>query len=246
MNELHNYTAWLKEQKVNEANIGSSKWSDEEYQELKDLQLKNLKELIEIFKKNKARFWVDCGTLLGIYRGKDIIDGDSDCDVGIFAEDVTVELLNDLKDGLDEPNRMFYNTSKLEGHLDTDEFVKAKNLKFVMREGGKKKMFKGIDVSCDIFMYFPHEDYHMFKYGGKEQYLRTKSAYVTTLSDMTFKGLKFKIPSSVEKYLEQLYGKEWSTPDPSFDYRASKPWCLFDFDKHYYYNFKTNKSKTEK
>lgn len=243
---LLTYDDFLNEQKLHEANIGSSKWSDGEYQELKNLQLKNLKELVSIFKKNKTRFWVDCGTLLGIYRDKDIIDGDSDCDVGIFAEDVTPELLNDLKDRLDAPSRMFYNTSELEGHLETDEYVKAKNLKFVMYDGDKKKMFKGIDVSCDIFMYFPHEDYHMFKYGGKEQYLRTKSEYVTTLDDMKFKTLKFKIPSNVEKYLEQLYGKEWSIPDPSFDYRASKPWCLFDFDKHYYYNFKTNKSKTEK
>ena len=243
---LLTYDDFLNEQKLHEANIGSSKWSDGEYQELKNLQLKNLKELVGIFKKNKTRFWVDCGTLLGIYRDKDIIDGDSDCDVGIFAEDVTPELLNDLKDRLDAPSRMFYNTSELEGHLETDEYVKAKNLKFVMYDGDKKKMFKGIDVSCDIFMYFPHEDYHMFKYGGKEQYLRTKSEYVTTLDDMKFKTLKFKIPSNVEKYLEQHYGKEWSIPDPSFDYRASKPWCLFDFDKHYYYNFKTNKSKTEK
>lgn len=246
MSDFHNYSAWLTEQKINEANIGSSKWSNEEYQELKDLQLKNLNELITIFKKNKARFWIDCGTLLGIYRDKDIINGDSDCDVGIFAEDVTLELLNDLKDRLIAVSGMFYSTTDLEGHLNTDEFVKAKNLKFVMLEDGKKQMFKGVDVSCDIFLYFPHEDYHMFKYGGREQYIRTKSEYVTKLDDMQFKGLRIKIPSDIEKYLEQLYGKEWSTPDSSFDYNKNKPWCLFNFDKHYYYNFKTNKSKIEK
>ena len=239
MNLIKNYKSWLNEQKLLEANIGGKKWTAEEYQELKELQLKNLKDLVDIFKKNKVRFWIDCGTLLGIYR-------DSDCDVGVFAEDITPELLNDLKDRLTVPSRMFYDTDKLLQHLDTDEYVKTKNLKFVLKENGKTKSFKNNEISCDIFFYFPHEDYHMFKYGGREQYIRTKSNYIKKLDSMQFKGINFKIPSSIEKYLEQLYGKEWKTPDPTFDYRESEPWCLFDLDGHYFYNFKTHQSEIKK
>ena len=246
MNLIKNYKSWLNEQKLLEANIGGKKWTAEEYQELKELQLKNLKDLVDIFKKNKVRFWIDCGTLLGIYRDKNIIDGDSDCDVGVFAEDITPELLNDLKDRLTVPSRMFYDTDKLLQHLDTDEYVKTKNLKFVLKENGKTKSFKNNEISCDIFFYFPHEDYHMFKYGGREQYIRTKSNYIKKLDSMQFKGINFKIPSSIEKYLEQLYGKEWKTPDPTFDYRESEPWCLFDLDGHYFYNFKTHQSEIKK
>lgn len=238
---IKNYTDWL-----NEANISKDSWSKDDYQKLKDLQFQNLQDLIAIFNKHNAKFWVDCGTLLGIYRDKAIIDGDSDCDVGILAEDITPELIKDLQDRLVTPNRMFYDTEDLLKHLETDEFVKTRNLKFVLKQKDKIVKFKDTEISCDIFLYFPHEDYHMFKYGGREQYIRTKSKYILNLGSMQFKGVKFKIPSNVEKYLEQLYGEEWNVPDPTFDYRKNKPWCLLDLDEHYFYNFKTKKKELRK
>ena len=229
---------------LNESNIGSSKWTESEYDELKNLQLTNLKELISILKKHKTRYWIDCGTLLGIYRDKSLINGDSDCDIGIFAEDITADLVEDLRDRLYVPNKMFYQTDELIKNLDADEFVKAKNLKFVMYDGNKRKMFKNVDVSCDIFLYFPNSDYRMFKYGSGSRFIRTRSEYVEKLGDVQFKGNALKTPSSIDKYLEQLYGKGWKTPDPSFDYSKDDPWCLIDSKElkgTYYYNFKTKK-----
>jgi len=242
MHNIKNYTQWLNEQHLFEENIGSSKWSKSDYDELKKLQLQNLKDLIEILKKNKARFWIDCGTLLGIYRDGVLIDGDSDCDIGIFAEDITPELIEDLRDRLYAPSRMFYGADELIRNLEKDNFVKPKNLKYVMYDGDRRKMLKGVDVSCDIFIYFPNQDYRMFKYGGQEQYIRTRNEYVNKLDGVKHKGLSLKMPSNVENYLVQLYGKGWKTPDPSYDYKKENPWCLVNKDDikgHYFYNFKT-------
>jgi phosphorylcholine metabolism protein LicD len=246
MKWVKTYDNWITENELFEANIGSAKWTSEEYEELKTLQLQNLKELVNIFNKHKTRFWIDCGTLLGMYRDGSLIDGDSDCDVGVFSEDITPDLIESLKDRLYAPTRMFYETSQFLTYLESDEYVKTRNLKYVMYDGKKRKMYKGVDVSCDIFIYFPNSDYRMFKYGGNQQYIRTKAEYVNRLGSITFKGTKFKIPSNTEKYLEQLYGKNWKTPDPKFDYRKENPWCLIDksdIKGEYLYNFKTHKSE---
>lgn len=42
---------------------------------------------LSIFNKNNIEYWVDFGTLIGIHREKDIIIGDTDCDVCVWEKD---------------------------------------------------------------------------------------------------------------------------------------------------------------
>lgn len=42
---------------------------------------------LDILNRNRINYWVDGGTLIGIHREKDIIIGDTDCDVCIWEKD---------------------------------------------------------------------------------------------------------------------------------------------------------------
>ena len=58
---------------------------------------KNLREMliniVNIFNKHNIYYWIDFGTLLGIYREKDIILGDNDIDICILDNYETHEII---------------------------------------------------------------------------------------------------------------------------------------------------------
>jgi len=47
----------------------------------KENAIKNLIDLDSIFRKNKVRYWIQDGTLLGYYRDSDFISYDNDVDM---------------------------------------------------------------------------------------------------------------------------------------------------------------------
>jgi len=47
---------------------------------------KLIDKLTKLFEKNNLNYFVDYGTLLGIYRKGDIIPWDNDCDIGIYVK----------------------------------------------------------------------------------------------------------------------------------------------------------------
>ena len=42
---------------------------------------------VPILNNNNIEYWIDFGTLLGLHRDKDIIIGDTDCDICIWKKD---------------------------------------------------------------------------------------------------------------------------------------------------------------
>ena len=68
------------------------------YNPIKDIIIRKilremLINIVNIFNKHNIYYWVDFGTLLGIYREKDIILGDNDIDICILDTDKTHEII---------------------------------------------------------------------------------------------------------------------------------------------------------
>ena len=60
---------------------------------------KNFLSIIEILKKNKLKYWLGQGTLLGIVRDGNLIDWDHDIDICMWPEEIEKEkIVNMLKD----------------------------------------------------------------------------------------------------------------------------------------------------
>ena len=53
-----------------------------------DIQKENLLLLKEFLESQNIRYYIDCGTLLGAVRDKDLIKGDTDADVMISKASV--------------------------------------------------------------------------------------------------------------------------------------------------------------
>jgi len=94
--ELLNFTEFYQ---LNEMNIARN-WKDSEKEEFLNLQYENLIEALDSLKKYKIKAWCDCGTLLGLYRDKALIPGDSDSDIGVLAEDMKADYVDDFADNL--------------------------------------------------------------------------------------------------------------------------------------------------
>jgi phosphorylcholine metabolism protein LicD len=65
---------------------------------------KYLYELIEILTQCKIRYFLTSGTLLGLVREGDFIQGDMDIDLGIFFTDLTPIACQNLKKLLHKKN----------------------------------------------------------------------------------------------------------------------------------------------
>lgn len=238
---------------LNEGNI-SNKLTDKEIKDREKLLTKNLQAFIEICKEHKVRYWLDGGTLLGLYRDKQFISGDSDSDVGIMAEDITPEFLEAIGDNGKFPlvPRSFWNVKDLIKQLEVDEFVPIKCMKYVALNGsGRPTKIKDY-VWADIYFYYPHKNDYIYYCGGI--YYSIPKKHIDGFKTMTRGGFAYSIPGNVEKYLEHEYGKGWVSPDPNYrSYEDPERYKFVtkkdDFIKKngkFLWNFKKKESKLEK
>ena len=238
---------------VNESNI-SSRLSDKEVKERDSLLKKNLQQFIGICNKHKVRYWLDAGTLLGVYRDKAFIPGDSDSDVGIFAEDVTAEFLKDIGDNGKFPinPQSFWNVNDLTEQLEKDEFVPIKCMKFVALNGNGRPVKIKDYIWTDVYFFYPFKEEYM--YYCASLYYRIPKKYVDGFKKLSHEGFSYTIPGKVEDYLEHEYGKGWTSPDPGYrSYQdparknfVSKKTVFQKENGAYLWNFKTKESKLEK
>jgi hypothetical protein len=237
---------WLVEQNMPD----TKNWSEEEHKEFNDLRLKNLVDACAICDKYKVRYALDAGTLLGLYRDKKMIDGDSDNDISIMAEDITPEFLEAIKDYCISPEakRNFMQPNTFPDFEDKETFEKPVSLKYHTIGSDKKRTkFKSKMIWTDLFILYPHEDYHLFMLGMK--YFRIPNKFLGKAGSLTHEGTKFKIPTSVEGYLEHVFGKGWSEPDPNYvSSKDNKSFYVTTSAEHgpYTYNWATKKGNVEK
>jgi hypothetical protein len=241
--ELLNFSEFYQ---LNEMNIARN-WKDSEKEEFLNLQYENLIEALDSLKKHKIKAWCDCGTLLGLYRDKALIPGDSDSDIGVLAEDMKADYVDDFADNLTSNGSMFFTPAAFLKICEADDdtkYVIPKGFKYQMKKNGKFKTFKGKPIMSDLFMYYPYKKDRLYLYVS--DYFRTHAANVEgAVKKVTRKGQSFPLPANPEKHLEATYGKGWKTPDPNFKGNYAKaevyggPLKTKDLGGRYHYNFKT-------
>jgi hypothetical protein len=225
-------------------------WTKDDYEKFNDLKLKNLVDTCKLCDKYNIRYYLDGGTLLGLYRDKQMINGDSDNDVAIMAEDITPEFLEAIKDYCVSPEAKgnFFQPNEFPDFEDKEAYLKPLSLKYHSLDGeGKRLKFKDKMIWTDLFTLYPHKDYHLFMLGVK--YFRIPNKFLGKKGSLTYKGVSFNIPLDVEDYLELVYGKEWKTPDPNYmSSNDNKGFYVVEQEKfgNYTFNWDNKKGRIDK
>jgi len=164
-------------------------------------------EITAFLEKNHIRYWLDFGTLLGIYRDQSLIPWDNDADISIHSEDVHA-LLN-VQHQLPFKYRLSprYNSSR---------WLPGKYRVFKLKYWYQKplRLVSRKELYIDIFVKYKVGDY--FYWMGTGTPKRVKAGYHDRLESIAWKNKAFSIPSNTDQYLTELYGN-WKIPKREFD-----------------------------
>lgn len=164
--------------------------------------------ICEALDKTGARYFLDCGTLLGFVRDKGPVANDLDIDFGIYLdESFDKESLDNvmLSIGM-KPRRAFY-------YKDMPVEISYSN---------------GI-LNIDFFRHFDSNDttsvysFHRLpdrKYPSSKHYTAYISHWVPieSIDYVDVGGHLLPIPSNYDAYIASHYGTDWRTPNPDWKY----------------------------
>ena len=222
---------------------------------------KALVYLLQSFAKISARhpevkWWIDCGTLLGLYRDGDIIHNDKDCDVCVDISTITKEWLIDLLDSgllrnktvIKKEFKLFAEGGKVLEHLMNRDVWMMRTL--TIEPSNKKTKFFGgtLKPFIDVFpkaMVEVNGDKLLTSNGPFHTLYATATKNVYPLGTMQTKYGEFPVPHDIEAYLVEMYGSTWRIPDPNFgNYPGIAPGVLDDRKLgRIIYNFKTKQAE---
>ncbi len=157
---------------------------------------------------NKAKFFVDCGSLLGLARDGKLISHDMDLDFGIYLNDEFSAIdLDKAMDsiGLKKHRAFVYNgniveTSYSNGLTNIDFFVHFET-----------------PSSSNLYVFYKEEN---VKYPDNNVYSVAvqKRAPIKSLIRRNMGGLDLYIPENLEEYLASAYTDNWRIPDSNWSY----------------------------
>lgn len=153
----------------------------------------------KILGKLDYMFFVDAGTLIGIYRDGRLLKRDMDVDMGIVVKDQSDVL-------------------KIREFLINNGFVLK--IKFsVPGVGFIQDAFDYDGIRVDM-CYFLESDKTTYCYVLYEdnKIIRMTFSKISSIRCYSFGEQEVRIPSDSDKYLEERYGKNWRVPDPFFKY----------------------------
>lgn len=170
-----------------------------------------LKDVASKLEKMGVRYWIDGGTVLGLYRDGQLISYDRDMDFVIHYCDLD-------KINMDAFDNYDWYISKLKGKtISIDLFVDKIGINlFMAYDKGKKIECNGI------------------KGGTHRIIFRCPKKYIENLSSVKLEGKSYPCPSDTDKYLTKKYGKwripqeKWSNDEDGFMYKIIR---LNDGDK---------------
>lgn len=165
------------------------------------LKAKAALEEIDVF------FWLDFGTLLGVYRDGKLIGHDTDVDVAVFLEDYAPIIEETMvKHGF------------------------TYDRKIVIDDGtyGMEQGFSYQNVKIDIFYYSKQNNQcycHLFPLDNQKNYVvRELYTTFTGFKKISFLDTEWNIPKDPELRLTETYGenfripiKDWYTPDAALN-----------------------------
>lgn len=147
----------------------------------------------QIFDKAGKRFFLDRGTLLGCVREGGFIASDYDIDVGIFADEITLDEVKSLFEGTD--------------------FELTQDFEF------KVGVASSTGVQIDFFLTTRERGYFLSK-GFRSIHNWYFTPF--ELMEYSFLGEQFLIPATYEKHLDENYGN-WRDPAIFYDLSYNEP-----------------------
>ena len=160
----------------------------------------DMKLLLDSFDQN---FFLICGTLLGAYRDNKFIEHDDDIDIGIFFN----ELKPNLKDYI-------VNSGKFTLIEDYGDYNHSQKYKFLHLNDSKIDIFIHYEIEPNIYYYATFLSCD----GDKKIRLNSQNyiMWINTImgiSNISFIGNTFKIPTNVKQYLIESYGEKYMIKD---------------------------------
>lgn len=156
--------------------------------------------------KYNAKYFVDCGTLLGLVRDGKPIPYDRDIDYGIWFDDAfTPDKLDTImkKIGLKRISR-----GSVDGVIQEVTYASgAIHIDF----------FRHSEIGNESRIYVFFRDVEV-KYPSKNHYsiLLQRRLHITGLKKINVAGVEMNVPENVEPYLASVYTDNWRTPDPKW------------------------------
>lgn len=190
----------------------------------KQLQ-KNGFSMIEVINdaltKANARFFIDCGTLLGIVRNNKLIEYDRDMDFGIWFDESFGP--KDLDRVMQELG--FKKVSEGQFHGKIEEMTYGKGVINV-------DFFNHTEVGDESWLYVFYRDIERTYPSNKHcSVIIQKRLHISGLKKLTLNGISLNIPENVEPYLASAYTENWRIPDPGWQY-TMEPGCNYVRDEY--------------
>jgi len=185
-----------------------------------------LKQLTEILHENKIEFWLHGGSLLNFVRSGKLNTNDLDLDLVIWDETfesllkivptIKKKFIVDVSENkivVKKENKKFdisLGVYELEGDFAIRRYISIRNkfgalLIYRIVKKTKHKTIKNlaIGVGCITKSTIPVEKKMLAK-------------YFKNLKNVSFFGIRIKIPQDAEGYCEYTYGKNWRIPDKNW------------------------------
>lgn len=175
--------------------------------ELRQLSIQILHLICSKLNAENTPYYVDAGTLLGIYRDGALIPWDDDLDLAIPSEsiDKVTAIIMSCMDELLELTKESWDlvTYYSEESFGAVQVGDIRGLKLQSKnEASKFPMM-------DIFVKYINND--VMDYTLASRGFRMPSEHILSLESMEFQGGLIKLPSQPALYLERHYG-DWRTP----------------------------------
>lgn len=165
------------------------------------LVLKDFKLIVDIADKQNLSIFLHAGTLLGIYRENDFIEGDRDLDFGIFEKDFTPEIKQRLFDELIS-NKFIYKGTECEAFKNK---LESNYIPYVY-----KFWTPNAHINLDFWLF--KKENNIYYHRGWLGYFYFLNETLDQLESYNFKDIEVTIPKNTELFLEYMYGKDWKTP----------------------------------
>jgi len=158
---------------------------------------------IDQLQKNNIPFWLDAGTLLGIYRDGDLISWDYDADMSIPAEysDKVTKLRNKFLPNYIIRKRPIYNRW-ISGHT---RVIKVKTTWEKLRQ---------VNFHIDIFCVYKVKDKYRWVDSGVLKHIDAK--FFDKQEYIKWEGRNIPVPEYAEDYLSIRYG-DWQKPNKYYN-----------------------------
>lgn len=166
-----------------------------------------LRELDRIFRETQTRYWITCGTLLGLHRSGRFIGYDSDIDVCIHKSDLNAKVLHSLLS-------CGFTFKRALGRLE---------------DGFGITLLRG-PVKVGIMVFYPrgNGDGYVSVYSDLQNDSYLKHNYVYRPFDVVERlyehyNLTLFAPKDADAYLTQQYGADYKVPQTNWLYDSSPP-----------------------